>query len=109
MTIRLETESQKAVQKPFQYSFFFFFLVLDLLVERITHPANIWAAEEHKCFTQSPNGKSVLLRQPPVPWAQKLPVGMGTFGSHESLSLPGEGPLCQYALPSIMPGMGEAG
>lgn len=40
--------------KPFQTSLFFF--PLGLLVERITHLANIWAAEEHKCFVLSPNG-----------------------------------------------------
>lgn len=88
--------SQEGVQKPFQ-SFFFFFL-LDLLVERITYLANIWAAEEHKCFVLSPNSKSVFLKQPPVPCAQKLPVGTSTFGSHELLALPGNSPLCQYAL-----------
>lgn len=54
MAIRLETWSQESVQNP--SSLFFFFFPLGLLVERITHLANIWAAEEHKCFVPSPNG-----------------------------------------------------
>lgn len=50
-------------------------------MERIAHLANIWAAEEHKCFVLSPNGKSVFLKQPLVPCTQKLPVGTSMFGS----------------------------
>lgn len=78
MAIRLETESQEGEHKLFQ---FFFFFLLDLLAERITHPASIWAAEEHKCFVLSPNAKSGFFEALLVPPAQKLPAGRSTARS----------------------------
>lgn len=80
------------VQKPFQTDFPPPPPLPDLLVERITHPANIRAAEEHECFVPSPNSKSVFLKQPLVPCAQELPVGTGTCGSHPGM-VPSADPL----------------
>lgn len=78
VAIRLETEPQEGEHKLFQN---FLFLLLDLLAERITHAANIWAAEEHKCFVLSPNAKSGFSEAVLVPPAQRLPAGRSTARS----------------------------
>lgn len=45
--------------------------------------------------------KSAFLKQPPVPLAQKLPVGINTFSSCEPPAMPGDGFPCQYDLPAF--------
>lgn len=76
-------------------------------MERITHLANIWAVEEHKCFVLCPNSKSVFLKQPLVPRTQKLPIGTRTLGSREPPAPLGDGPLRRCDVHSFMPFAGE--
>lgn len=77
MAIRLETKSQEGVHKLFQN--LFFFPLLGLLVERITHPANIRAVEEHKCSVPSPNAKSVFSEAVLVPLLHRSCLWAGAW------------------------------